>query len=302
MHKSCLVALLICGLTCLTVPLLAQEPAADSHESLLIGPGDLLRVTVLGEPDLSQKVRVRDSGEVTLPMIGNVQVRGLSTVDASAAIAQKYVEGQFLKHPEISVFVEEYATQSVSVLGQVAKPGPVAISTPRSLVDVIAMAGGLTDMADRHITVERGGNSRGVAEIFLSNRADDALNANVEIFPGDKILVPKAGVVYVLGDVGRPGGYLMQNNSRITVLQVLAMAAGVNKTASEARARLIHNSNGQYQERDLPLKEIEQGKAPDELLEPDDVIFIPFSFGRNVLLGTNSIIAATSSALIYAGH
>ena len=114
--------------------------------------------------------------------------------------------------------------------------------------------------------------------------------------------MPKAGIVYVLGDVGRPGGYVMQNNSRMTILQALAMAAGVNRTASEARARLIHNSNGQYQERDLPLKEIEQGNAPDELLEPDDVIFIPFSFGKNVLMGTNSIIAAASSALIYAGH
>lgn len=302
MLNSCLMVLLSCGLTSLTIPTSAQAPATDVHESLLIGPGDLLRVTVLGEPDLSQKVRVRDSGEITLPMIGNVQVRGLSTVDAGAAIAKEYVEDQLLKHPEVSVFVEEYATQSVSVLGQVARPGPVAISTPRSLVDVIAMAGGLTDMADRHITIERGGDSRGVAEIFLSNRADDALNANVEIYPGDKIMVPKAGIVYVLGDVGRPGGYVMQNNSRMTVLQALAMAAGVNKTASEARARLIHNQNGQYQERDLPLKEIEQGKAPDELLDPDDVIFIPFSFGKNVLLGTNSIIAATSSALIYAGR
>lgn len=278
------------------------QASNGAHESLLIGPGDLLQVTVLGEPDLSQRVRVRDSGELSLPLIGNVEVRGLSASDAATAIAGKYVQGQFLKHPEVSVFIEEYATQSVSVLGQVEKPGLVSISTPRSLVDVLAMAGGLTDVADRHITIERGGNSRGVAEVFLSNRADDALNANVDIFPGDRILVPRAGVVYVLGDVGRPGGYVMQNNSRITVLQAIAMAAGVNKTASVARARLIHNTNGQYRERDLPLKDIEEGKAPDELLQADDVIFIPFSFGKNILLGTNSIVAATSSALIYAGR
>ena len=181
MLNRCLIIVLISSLTCLTIAASAQATPTDTHESLLIGPGDLLRVTVLGEPDLSQKVRVRDSGEITLPMIGNVQVRGLSTVDADAEIAKKYVEERFLKHPEVSVFVEEYATQSVSVLGQVAKPGPVVISTPRSLVDVIAMAGGLTETADRHITIERGGASRGVAEVFLSNRADDALNANVEI-------------------------------------------------------------------------------------------------------------------------
>ena len=141
-----------------------------------------------------------------------------------------------------------------------------------------------------------------MTEVFLSNKAEDALNADIEIFPGDKILVPKAGIVYVLGDVGRPGGYVMQNNSRITVLQAIAMAAGVNKTASEGRARLIHNSNGQFRERDLPLKDMEQGKAPDELLQADDVVYVPFSFGKNVVMATNSIVASTSSALIYAGR
>jgi polysaccharide biosynthesis/export protein len=94
----------------------------------------------------------------------------------------------------------------------------------------------------------------------------------------------------------------MQNNSRLTVLEAIAMAAGDNKTASEGHARLIHNSNGQFRERELPLKDIEQGKAPDELLQADDVIYIPFSFGKNVAMATNSIVAWTSSALIYAGR
>jgi len=280
----------------------AQTTENTPRESLLIGPGDLLRVTVLGESELSQKVRVRDSGKLTLPLIGDVEVGGLSTAEASTVIARKYVDAQLLKHPEVSVFVEEYATQTVSVLGQVVRPGSVSISTARTLINVLSMVGGLTELADRHITVERGGAKHEVTEVFLSNKAEDALNADIEIFPGDKIIVPKAGVVYVLGDVGRPGGYVMQNNSRLTVLEAIAMAAGVNKTASEGHARLIHNSNGQFRERDLPLKDIEQGKAPDELLQADDVIYIPFSFGKNVVMATNSIVASTSSALIYAGH
>lgn len=300
--KSACIGLLATTIICCAGPSFAQTNANEIHESLLIGPGDLLRVTVLRESDLTQQVRVRDSGEVTLPLIGNVRVRGLSAADAASAIAAKYVEDDFLKHPDVSVFVEEYATQPVAVLGQVVKPGLISISTTRSLVDVLAMAGGLTDLADRHITVERGGNAHGLEEVFLSNRADDALNANVEVSPGDKILVPKAGIVYVLGDVGKPGGYLMQNNSRLTVMEAIAMAAGVNRTASEGGARVIHNANGQYQERDLPLKDMQQGKAPDQLLEADDVIYIPFSFGKNILMGANSIVAATSSALIYAGH
>jgi polysaccharide export outer membrane protein len=302
MGKACLLILVAAVFIFSIGRSAAQTIDTTPRESLLIGPGDLLRVTVLDESDLSQRVRVRDSGQVSLPLIGNVQLQGFNTAEASVVIARKYIDAQLLKHPDVSVFIEEYATQTVSVLGQVVKPGPVSISTPRTLVDVLSMAGGLTDLADRHITIERGGPARGVTEVFLSNKAEDALNADVEIFPGDKILVPKAGIVYVLGDVGRPGGYVMQNNSRLTVLEAIAMAAGVNKTASEGHTRLIHNSNGQYRERDLPLKDIEQGKAPDELLQADDVIYIPFSFGKNALLGTNSILASTSSALIYAGH
>jgi polysaccharide biosynthesis/export protein len=273
------------------------------RESLLIGPGDLLHVTVMREPELEQRVRVLDSGDAALQLIGNVHLAGLNPVEASAAVEAKYVEENYLKHPSVAVFVEEFATQPVSVLGQVAKPGTYAISTPRTLLDLLAMAGGLTEIADRHIMIERApGAKQREEEVFLSNRADDALMANVMIDPGDTILVPKAGIVYVLGDVGRPGGYTMQNESRMTVLQALAMAAGVNRTANEKQARVIHNVNGQYDEEDLPLREIEKGEAPDELLHANDVIYIPFSFAKNVVMGTSSIMASTTSALIYAGH
>jgi polysaccharide biosynthesis/export protein len=279
----------------------AGKPAM--RESLLIGPGDLLHVTVIREPELEQRVRVLDSGDAALPLIGNVHLAGLNPAEASAAIEAKYVDENYLKHPSVAVFVEEFATQPVSVLGQVVKPGTYAISTPRTLLDLLAMAGGLTEIADRHIMIERApGVKQREEEVFLSNRADDALMANVMIDPGDTILVPKAGIVYVLGDVGRPGGYTMQNESRMTVLQAIAMAAGVNRTANEKQARVIHNVNGQYDEEDLPLREIEKGEAPDELLHANDVIYVPFSFAKNVVMGTSSIMASTTSALIYAGH
>jgi polysaccharide biosynthesis/export protein len=308
--------LMILGVMSCAATAAAQAPAPVSgaavtgdvakpsmRESLLIGPGDLLHVTVTREPELEQKVRVLDSGDAALPLIGNIRLAGLNPAEASAAIEAKYVDENYLKHPSVAVFVEEFATQPVSVLGQVAKPGTYAISTPRTLLDLLAMAGGLTEIADRHIMIERApGVKQREEEVFLSDRADDALMANVMIDPGDTILVPKAGIVYVLGDVGRPGGYTMQNESRMTVLQAIAMAAGVNRTANEKQARVIHNVNGEYNEEDLPLREIEKGEAPDELLHANDVIYIPFSFAKNVVLGTSSIMASTTSALIYAGH
>ena len=136
MRNGLRLVLFVAALAFWAGPSSAQTTNNPPRESLLIGPGDLLRVTVLDESDLSQRVRVRDSGNISLPLIGDVEVRGLSTAEASAAVARKYVDAQLLKHPEISVFIEEYATQTVSVLGQVVKPGPVSISTARTLVDV----------------------------------------------------------------------------------------------------------------------------------------------------------------------
>lgn len=287
-------------------PMLGKSLSANAvkrphAESLLIGPGDLLHVSVMREPELEQHVRVLDSGDVNLPLIGDVHVGGLDPAGAEAAIAAKYLDGNFLKHPSVSVFVEDFATQPVSVLGQVEKPGVYTITAPRTLLDLLAMAGGLTPIADRHIMVERapGVKDREV-RVFLSNHADDALMANVIIDPGDTILVPKAGIVYVLGDVGRPGGYPMQNESRMTVLEALAAADGVNRTANEKKAVVIHNTNGQYDSEPLPLRAIERGQSPDELLQANDVIYIPFSFAKNVVMGTSSIVASASSALIYA--
>jgi polysaccharide biosynthesis/export protein len=275
--------------------------ATPVSESLRIAPGDLLHVMVLREPDLAQRVRVRDSGEVTLPMIGSVEVRGLNNAEAAVAIAQKYRDGQFLRHPDVSVFVEEFATQQVAVLGQVAKPGSFALAAPRSLIDVLAMAGGLTEAADRHISVERADHSQ-TAEVFLSNQADDALEANTLIYPGDRILVPRAGIVYVLGDVGRPGGYVMQNESRMTVLQAISMAAGANRTASESHVRLVRNRDGDFEEQEIALKQMERGEIPDLLLQPNDVLYVPFNFGKHIVMGSSSIVASASSALIYAGR
>lgn len=283
--------------------LVAHAVKEPPKESLLIGPGDLLHVTVLREPELEQQVRVLDSGEVNLPLIGDVHVAGLDPAQAAAMIEAKYLVGNYLKHPSVSVFVEEFATEPVSVLGQVKKPGTYRIMTPRTLLDLLAMAGGLTPIADRHIMVERApGAKHREEQVFLSNRSSDALMANVMIDPGDTILVPKAGIVYVLGDVGRPGGYTMENESRMTVLQAIALAAGVNRTANEKKARVIHNVNGEYDEEPLPLRKIEKGEAPDELLQANDVIYVPFSLAKNIVMGTSSIVASASSALIYAGR
>jgi polysaccharide export outer membrane protein len=280
----------------------AASVPATPPESLLIGPGDLLRINVLREAELDQHVRVLDSGELILALVGNLSVQGLTPAQAAARIAEKYRDGGFLLHPEVSVFVDEYATQTVTILGQVAHPGTVRLAAPRTLIDVISQAGGLTETADRHIVIERGGKDGERIRAFLSNRADDALNADILVRPGDTVLVPKAGIVYILGDVAHPGGYVMQNDSQLTVLQAIALAAGASKTASEKRVRLVRNIDGLSQSVDLPLRDMERGHAPDVPLLANDILYVPFSLVKNISLGIADITAAASSALIYAAH
>jgi polysaccharide biosynthesis/export protein len=284
----------------------SSAPAASAvQESILIGPGDLLRINVLRESELDQRVRVLDSGEIALALIGKVPVGGLTPAQAAGRIAGKYRDGQFLLHPEVSVFVEEYSAETVTVLGQVAHPGTVRLTAPHSLIDVLSLAGGLTEFADRHIVIERKAlddEPEHRIRAFLPNRADDALNANVLVRPGDTVIVPKAGIVYVLGDVAHPGGYVMQNDSQLTVLQAIALAAGASKTASEKHIRLVRNVDGITQSLDLPLRDMERGREPDVPLQANDILYVPFSLAKNLSMGLANITAAASSAIIYATH
>lgn len=279
------------------MPLWAQAPS----ESLRIGPGDLLSVHVFREPDLDSKVRVKDAGTVALPLVGQVEVAGLNAADAAAFIGMRYREGCFLNQPQVSVFVEESHTEQVQVLGEVQRPGAVSLTSPRSLLDVLAGAGGLTKAADRHVTIRRREGAPVTA--LIPRDANGQLDADVvRVFPGDTVLVPRAGIVYVLGDVARPGGFLMQDDSRMSLLQALAMAAGATRTASENNARLLRTVNGIRTEQPLHLQDIERGKAPDPALENDDIVYVPFSFGKNLALGASSIAASASSAIIYAAY
>ena len=188
-----------------------------------------------------------------------------------------------MKHPQVMVRVEAYATQNASVMGQVVKPGIYELDTARQVVEVLAMAGGLTDLADRHITIERFGPSKQKVDYYYSNAADSALSADPLVYPGDTVIVPKAAVVYVLGDVSKPGGYpISTNNSRMTVLQAIALAGYANHTAAVGKSKLVRTTPTGVQEIDLEVGAMQKGKKADVALLPDDVVYIPFSFLRNI--------------------
>ncbi|UWZ86121.1 polysaccharide biosynthesis/export family protein [Occallatibacter riparius] len=273
--------------------------ASAQKESLLIGPGDMLHVVVFDTPELEQHARVTDAGDFNLVMGGPVHVADLTPAEAARKVEETLKGAQLLNHPRVAIIVEEYATAKVSVLGEVKAPGAYAINTPRTVLDVLTLAGGLVPTADRKVMIERRGTKERVP-YYVSNNADAALDTAVMVNPGDSIIVPKAGIVYVLGDVAHPGAYVMMNNeSQLTVLQLIARAGGTNISAVPSHAKLIHKKDNSYVEEALPLSAMQKGNRADMALQTDDIIWVPFSYLRHFATNANQVAASIGAAAIY---
>jgi polysaccharide biosynthesis/export protein len=275
------------------IPMGGTEPGTE----ILIGGGDLLEVSVYGAPDFSKvEVRVSTDGIITLPMIGQVKVGGLKFREAEALVAKKLNDGGFFNEPQVSIFAKEYGTQGISVLGEVAKPGIYPLLGPRRLFDAISAAGGTTTVAGQTVTITHRGHQDTPETVKLSYAANGSPQSNVIVYPGDTVVVSRAGVVYVVGDVHLPSGIVMQQ-PRLTVLQALAMAQGANSTAKLSEAKLIRRGPDGPQESPLDLKKILAAKAPDPVLEAEDIVFVPSSTGKKALGRSLEAIISTASGL-----
>jgi len=288
-----LAALSAGGQTSATAPV-AAAPA------LKISAGDLLDITVFDTPELSSKVRVDHLGNINLPVGGELHVGDLIVEQAAATIEKRLLEKDIVKNPHVSVFILEYATQGVTVLGEVKTPGVYPVLGARTLYDFISAAGGTTATASNTAAIMRRAQPDKQEVVHLSNDPAKATAANVPIGPGDTILVPRAGIVYVVGDVGKPGGFLIDNTERLTVLQAVALAQGINRTAALNNSKLIRKSVSGREEIPLPLKRILQNKSADLRLEDGDILFIPSSTSKSIAWGSvQSAVNAAGMAAIY---
>jgi polysaccharide biosynthesis/export protein len=298
MRRSSLLALtyLICSALGMSLVLHAQ------NESLLIGPGDLVQVDVLDTPEMEQQVRVSDSGTISLAYVGTVQVAGETPAKAAALIQSLLIQKEVMRHPQVTVRIQEYATQDVSVLGQVKSPGSYSIATPQTVLKVLSLAGGLSEVADRHITIRRKQDGKETT-YYVANDAKDALEDVPIVRPGDIILVPRAPMIYILGDVSRPGGYaIATNDSHLSILQAIAMAGSANKTSVQSHVRLIRTTPSGQVETPVHLDAIEKGKQPDIAMQANDILYVPFSWVKNTAMSSASIVSSTTSAAIYVVH
>ena len=281
-----------------TTPVAARS--TGSPRDLLIGAGDLLEVSLYGMPDFKTEVRVSSGGEISLPMLGTVAVAGFSVEQAETLIERRLSEKGFFNDPHVTVFQKEYATQGISVLGEVQKPGIYPLLGSRNLYDAISVAGGTTPKAGRYALITRRNNPQHPVQVPLLTGAPETMQNNVVVEPGDTILVSKAGVVYVVGDVHQPGGFVMENGNDITVLKAIALAQGTNPNAALDSARVIRKTPGGPQDVPLSLKKIMAAKAPDIQLQADDVVFVPGSAGKSAAKrGAEAILQMATGIAIW---
>ena len=231
----------------LAVPGLAQTEK--------LGPGDAVRVTVFQQPDLTTEARIAERGTITVPLVGEVKVQGMSLAEAGKKIAGEFERGQFLKNPQVHVSLTTLRSSQVSVLGLVARPGRYALDdTSAHLADVIAAAGGIATGGGDTVTVLRAGKDYKV----------DMLAKPFKLQGGDTVHVERAPVFYIYGEVARSGAYPVLPN--MTVMQAIVAGGGITPRGSERRLKLRRSgADGKLVETDTSLRDI---------VKPDDVIYV----------------------------
>jgi len=281
---------------------LAAVPETTTHmeanpSALILGPGDEMEVAVYGAPDLSGHTRVGADGNISMPLMGYVRVAGLTSTEAEVAVETQLRQNKIVNDPRVSIFVKEYTSSGFSVAGEVAKPGFYSAMGPHRLFDVLQAAGGVTDKAENKVIISHRGQKDGTTLSISKDPAEMAAN-NIELQPGDTVVVPKAGIVYVLGEVTRPGGYVLNSTGGLTVLQIVAVAGGPTHVASAGKTRLLRRTENGFQEQAIDLKKLLRGKAADVSVRNEDILFVPTS-GVKSALNAGTLIATMGSAAIY---
>lgn len=269
-----LVMLLICSGT-LTF---SQDNKDYSYN---IGPKDLITISVFDVPDLNITVRISEDGSITLPLLGNINVAGLTSFQLEKKLAG-LLEEKYLKNAQVTVFIKEYHSKRVSIIGEVAKPGTYELIGKQTLLQVISSAGGLSETASDSIVIIRkykNGKSKSLT-INLDNlmvKGDPRLN--IPITAGDIINVPGERYVdiYVFGQVKKPGHIKVKKNGPITLLMVIAQAGGFAERARKAAVTITRRVNGKEVKTKVNVKKIIKGKSPDFILQNNDIVHVPES-------------------------
>ncbi|HEV2195121.1 MAG TPA: polysaccharide biosynthesis/export family protein [Candidatus Acidoferrum sp.] len=279
----------------------ARCGGSQGHSTYLLGPDDQLDISGPELTDLASKpLRIDGEGNIQVPLAGSVHVAGLTVQQTQEQLDK--VLSIYIRHPQVVVTVVEVRSQPVSVLGAVNTPGVHQVQGHKTLLEMLSLAGGMRPDAGYSIRITRevewgclplagaqldASGRYSVAEVNVKKimEAKDP-EENIQIFPHDVISVPKAEMVYVIGDVRRSGGFVLGEHQSISVLQALSLAEGLNGTADTAHARILRLKKDADQREELPVdvKSVLKGKKPDVPLQGDDILFIPGSTGKKAAL------------------
>jgi len=301
----------------LLTPCFPQSPAGSAigvAGSYKVGPGDVLDIAVFEVEELSKTAAVGAAGGISLPMLGEIPVAGMTTREIETGLERRYAV-KYLKDPQISVSVKEFRSQPVSVIGAVEKPGVYQLQGSRRLIEVLAMAGGFAPDVGATITISRRPDDAVEAHDFLTANLPESLardlagdpvpaspsSSEIEVSvrallrmsggdahnpfiePHDVIRVSKAGLIYVMGAVEKPGGFPIKDQETLTVLRAVSLASGTARHAAPQKARLIRGVDGAKQEIPVRIHDMVEGKLADMAMQADDILFIPDSRARSAL-------------------
>ena len=280
----------------------SQDSVAENNETsenIRLGAGDLLDVSVYNVPELATKTRVGSNGDVYLPLVDYVHVAGLTLDEAQEVIEKRLTDGGFVNSPHVTIFVNEYASQNATILGEVLKPGQYTVLGQPRLFDIISTAGGFSERAARRVTITHRVPDDKPVNLQLARNVNDDPAKNVEIRAGDTIEVQRADVVYVVGDVGRPSGFLMDSDS-LTVLKAIALAGGANRTAKLSEAKIIRKTPQGMQETRVELNKMLRAKVSDFPMQAEDILFVPTNGGKIAVghVAQAALQAATAVSVI----
>ncbi|HXV10123.1 MAG TPA: polysaccharide export protein EpsE [Burkholderiales bacterium] len=248
--------------------LVALTALAQGTGIFRLGAGDLVKITVYGHPDLTTEAQITHDGKITFPLVGEVALAGLDTGDAETRIAKLLHDGRFVVKPQVNVLVQQYRSQQVSVLGQVNKPGRIALdSSAGRLTDLLALAGGVAPTGSDTVVVitrQKDGSTRrreiNLDAMILSGE----MSENLTVANGDIIYVPRARVFYIYGEVQKPGAYRLERD--MTVMQALSVGGGLTARGTERGVRLHRRDpNGAVRTVDPKLA---------DTIRENDVVFV----------------------------
>ncbi|HWZ52943.1 MAG TPA: polysaccharide biosynthesis/export family protein [Granulicella sp.] len=281
----------------LPVPTPTSDLLHLDHGDIFLAPGDLVTVHIYGSTDYGPTVRVNLDGTMQLPLIGTVSVKGLTLDRAEDLIAERLKTSGMYLDPQVTLQVVESATQVITVTGEAHAIVPV--TGVRHLLEIISAAGGLPLTASHTVTINRPGTAQPII-VQLGTDPMHSAEWNVPVYPGDTIVLSRVGVIYLLGEFKQPGAIPIQQNSPLTLLQATSLGGGTLYPGRYDDLRIIRTVDRRRTLLRVDVKKVMLGKAPDPVLQADDILYLPPSAIKSAIEsgGVGVLLSAVSIMLI----